>query len=321
LLDFIRRGKPSLAPMAGVADRAMRELCMASGAAFCVSEMVSAKGYILGDKTSAKLLRITPAEAPMGVQFFGDSPETVADAVRKLLAEGIEDSLPPAFIDINMGCPAPKITHGGAGSALLKEPMKCERMVLLAGKAAGNIPLSVKLRTGWDAEHITAPEIAKRCEAAGAAFVTIHGRHKQQMFAPPVDIDSISAVKQAVQIPVIANGDVQDSGNAAYLLEATGCDAVMIGRGAQGRPWAFREDGSIAPSLRERMELMLEHTRRLCLYKGEYIGMREARKHAAWYTKGVRGAAALRREIVSAMRIPDLEAIAAKLLSWWEAEA
>ncbi len=302
--------------MAGVADRAFREICCEFGAGYTVTEMVSAKGLCMCDRKSQSLLKISDVERPAAAQLFGDDPKFMAEAAVKTLG------FKPEIIDINMGCPAPKIAGNGGGSALMKQPELAEKIVE-AVVGAVDIPVTVKMRIGWDDENINCVDLAKRCENAGAAALTVHGRTKVQMYSPPVCPEYISAVREAVSIPVIANGDVTDGVSAKKLLDATGCEAVMVGRGALGRPWAFEqinaylERGEILPepSVEKRMEVMLRHIRLLCEYKGEKVGMLEARKHAAWYMKGIRGAAALRREICALQTIDDIRIIAEKVVA------
>ena len=307
--------KASLAPLAGVADRAFRELCRGYGAAYTVCEMASAKGISLGDKKSAELLSITPTERPAGSQIFGNSPETMAIAAKKALEYN------PDFIDINMGCPAPKVASSGGGALLMKDPVLAADIVKAVAEVS-TVPVTVKMRSGWDANHINAVELAKRCEAAGAAAITVHGRTKEQMYAPPVNTDIIRQVKQAVSIPVIGNGDVIDGISAARLMEETGCDMVIVGRGALGRPWVFSQINAYLdhevilpdPPVIERMRVMLKHIEALCQYKGERVGIREARKHAAWYTKGLHGAANYRARIGLISSIEELQQIALELI-------
>lgn len=307
--------KAALAPLAGVADRAFRELCRGYGAAYTVCEMASAKGISLGDKKSAELLSITPTERPAGSQIFGNCPETMAIAAQKAL------EFNPEFIDINMGCPAPKVASSGGGALLMKDPVLAANIVKAVAEAS-TVPVTVKMRAGWDSDHINAVELAKRCEDAGAAAITVHGRTKVQMYAPPVNIDIIRQVKQAVSIPVIGNGDVVDGISAAKLMEETGCDMVMVGRGALGRPWVFSQINAYLdhevilpdPPVIERMRVMLKHIEALCQYKGERVGIREARKHAAWYTKGLHGAANYRARIGLISSIEELQQIALELI-------
>lgn len=313
--NLVINDKASLAPMAGVADRAFRELCRGYGAAYTVCEMASAKGISLGDKKSAELLYISEAERPAGSQIFGNSPETMAIAAVKALEYS------PDFIDINMGCPAPKVASSGGGALLMKDPVNSAKIVEAVVKAV-NVPITVKMRSGWDDSNINAVELAKRCEQAGAAAITVHGRTKVQMYAPPVNIDIIREVKNAVSIPVIGNGDVVDGKSAAKMMEETGCDMVMVGRGALGRPWVFQEINAYLnhevilpePSVTQKMHVMLKHVEKICEYKGERVGIREARKHAAWYTKGLHGAANYRARIGLISSIEELQQIALELI-------
>ncbi len=310
------KGYAALAPMAGVADRAFRELCTSYGAAYVVSEMVSSKGLTMQDKKSKELLYLSEAERPAAAQIFGDNPDIMAEAAIKTLAFN------PDFIDINMGCPAPKIAGNGGGSALLKNPPLISKIVSSVVKASP-IPVTVKIRIGWDSESINAVEVAKRIEAAGADAVTVHGRTRTQMYAPPVYLNEIAKVKNAVSIPVIGNGDITDGKSAKRMLDETGCDFLMIGRGALGSPWVFKnvneylQSGTVVdePDISERMRVMTEHISLICKYKGERVGMREARKHAAWYIKGIRGAAAFRQEVGTLSDIDGLKALADKVIS------
>lgn len=300
--------------MAGVADRAFRELCVGYGASYVVSEMISSKGVSMGDRKSKQLSFISDIERPAAVQIFGSNPEIMAESIPMVMESK------PEIIDINMGCPAPKIAGNGGGASLMKNPQLAEDIVRGVVKASP-VPVTVKIRMGWDFDSINAVEIAKRAENAGAAAITVHGRTKSQMYAPPVNREIIAEVKRAVSIPVIGNGDITDGFSAAKMLEETNCDLVMVGRGALGRPWlfsqinAYLEHGRILPEppVTERMRVMVNHIKTICEYKGEYVGLREARKHAAWYTKGLHGAAEYRREIGSLSSIEQLEEIAYKI--------
>lgn len=310
------KGPALLAPMAGVADRAFRELCMDFGAAGVTSEMVSAKGFTMGDRKSEELLSLSEREHPGAVQIFGDNPEIFAQAAREAI------KYKPDWIDINMGCPAPKVTGNGGGSALMKNPELAQDIARAVVNAV-EIPVTVKMRTGFDGAHINCVEMAKRFEDVGVAALTVHGRTREQMYAPPINYDAIRAVKAAVSIPVIGNGDIIDGPSAARMIEYTNCDAVAVGRGAQGRPFVFSminaylgEEARLLPEppMSEIMRIMLKHIETLCRYKGEYIGMREARKHAAWYIKGVRGAAGFRREIGMLSSMDELYELSMKVI-------
>lgn len=303
-----------LAPMAGIADRAFRELCINYGAGYTVSEMVSSKGLTMGDKKSGELLTLGEIENPAGVQIFGDNPEIMAQAAKMCI------KYHPNIIDINMGCPAPKIAMNGGGASLMKNPLLAGEIIKAVSKAV-DIPVTVKIRKGWDDENITAVELAKIAEKNGAAAITVHGRTRMQMYSGKVDYDIIAKVKKAVDIPVIANGDIVDEQSAAIMFEKTNCDAIMIGRGALGNPWIFRRINAylnecrVLPdvSINEKMVVMLKHIQKNIEYKGEYTAMREARHHAAYYTKGIRGGAALRKEISTFEHFEQLEELAYKI--------
>ncbi len=309
------KGHACLAPMAGVADRAFRELCMSYGAAYVISEMVSSKGLTMQDRKSKELLFLSQAERPAGAQIFGDDPETMANAALKAM------EFSPDFIDINMGCPAPKIAGNGGGSALLKKPELIGKIVERVVEVSP-VPVTAKIRIGWDESSVNAVEIAKRIEAAGADAITVHGRTKAQMYAPPVSLDEIARVKRVVSIPVIGNGDIVDGKSAKKMLDETGCDFLMVGRGALGNPWIFQrinaylnnEADFTEPTLEEKMGVMLRHIATLCEYKGVQIGMREARKHAAWYIKGIRGAASFRQEIGQLSSMDELKSLAERVI-------
>ena len=306
----------ALAPMAGVADRAFRELCRDYGSAVSVGEMVSAKGLCYGDRKSGELLVLGEAERPGAVQLFGDDPDILAEAARRALAWR------PDWIDLNMGCPAPKITGSGAGSALMKDPEKAGRIVRAVADAVP-LPVTVKFRKGWDAAHVNAVEFARICEANGAAALTVHGRTREQMYQPGAAWDIIRGAKAAVAIPVIGNGDVTDAESAAAMYAATGCDLVMVGRAALGRPWVFRQierylaDGTLLPDppLEERMAVLLRHAELAIRYKGEGTAMREIRRHAFAYMKGVRGGADFRRRAGLVSSLEELRTLADELIN------
>ena len=303
-----------LAPMAGVADMAFRELCVEYGATYVVSEMVSSKGLTMCDRKSRKLLVLSDKERPAAAQIFGCDPKIMAQSAVSCL------DFKPDVIDINMGCPAPKIAGNGGGSALLKNPKLAGEIIKEVVNAV-DIPVTVKIRIGWDKDSINAVEMAKIAEQAGAAALTVHGRTKEQMYAPPVDLKTIADVKRSVSIPVIANGDIVDGLSAAKMIEETGCDYLLVGRGALGRPWVFSQISAYLkyekilpePPVSERMRVMIKHIERICDYKGEKVGIKEARKHAAWYIRGMRGAAAYRQQIGMLSSIEQLHELAYKI--------
>ncbi|MBE6750160.1 MAG: tRNA dihydrouridine synthase DusB [Ruminococcaceae bacterium] len=308
------KGFAALAPMAGVADRAMREICMEHGASFCVGELASSKGITLGDKKSAKLLSCTQKERPIASQLFGCEPQIMAEAAQRAL------DFKPDFIDINMGCPAPKVAGNGGGSALMKSPELAEKIVR-AVVGAVNVPVTVKMRTGWDSASLNAVELAKRCENAGASMITVHGRTRMQMYAPEIDYETIYNVKKAVKIPVVANGDITDGKSAKFMYEATGCDFVMVGRAARGNPFVFEEINAYLegkayemPTLKQKFETLKKQIELMKEYKDPVNAMLEARKHTAWYMQGLHGAAALRRECGEINTIEDVERICQKAL-------
>ena len=288
------------APMAGLTDAACRRMMADHGAAWTVSEMASAKALNFGDRKSFALLKDPDPHGIYAIQLFGAEPETLAKAILLVREKGIHFDI----LDINMGCPAPKITSSGAGSHLLLDPPLCGAMVAAARKALGDdTPLTVKMRIGWDADHMTGVEVAKQCEANGADLLAVHGRTREQMYIPPIDTEAIAAIKQAVKIPVLANGDVTTAEGALDLLAKTGCDGVMIGRGALGDPWLFGrvraallgEDPPAEPSLNQRMMALRRQIYEMCEEKGEWLAMPQARSQAMHYMKGLRGAASLRR--------------------------
>jgi len=303
-------GYAALAPMAGVADQAFRELCREFGACYVVGEMASSKGLTMQGRKTEELLAVTEDQRPMGVQLFGDDPLTMAKAAERCM------DFSPDIIDINMGCPAPKVAAGGGGSALMKNPDLAGKIVKAVAGAVP-VPVTVKIRKGWDDSAVNAVEMAKILEQNGAAALTVHGRTRQQMYAGTADREIIRLVKQAVSVPVIANGDVVDGPSAKAMYDETGADMVMVGRGSCGAPWvfaqidAYMQNGIVIepPTLTDRLGIMLTHIHRLCQIKGERVGMKEARKHCSWYIKGLKGAAAFRREVAGIAELKDLDFI------------
>ena len=294
--------------MASVADKAYRLIAKEFGAAYCVGEMASCKGLCYSDRKTAELLSVSAAERPMAVQLFGAEPEFMAKAVK--IAEQYE----PDIIDINAGCPMPKIVCGGAGSALMKTPGLFGELVRAAASST-QIPVTVKIRAGWSENSKNAVEMAKTAETNGAAAVAVHGRTKEQLYSGKADWDIIKAVKQAVSVPVIGNGDIQSVEDCVKMYEYTGCDLVMIGRGSYGRPWLFGQirdhfNGKVPrpePELDEKLNIMRRHIALLVGDKGERTGMKEARRQAAWYIKGIEGAASFRNRFGSMNTIDDLD--------------
>ena len=308
-------GKAALAPMAGVADRAFRKICMDHGAACVIGEMVSAKGLTYGDRKSAELLELDEDIRPAAIQLFGDDPAIMAQAAKQAL------EFHPDWIDINFGCPAPKIVGNHTGSALMREPDLCCRIVQ-AVKDAVPVPVTAKIRKGYAKDEVNAVEVALACEAGGADAITVHGRTRDQMYAPPVDWDIIRQVKEAVKVPVIGNGDVVDAKSAAALYEQTGCDLIMVGRGALGAPWIFTQIEAYlnhevllpTPPMAQRMATLMRQVELTVQYKGERVALLEARKHAAWYTNGLRGAAGLRRKAGKIATLEDLAAFCVEVI-------
>lgn len=304
----------ALAPMAGVADRAFREICSEFGAKYVVSEMVSSKGIAYENEKTLELMTISNAQRPCGIQIFGNDPKTMASAASFAMRYS------PDFIDINMGCPAPKVNKSGGGAILMKSPNLCGEIVKSVTSAVP-VPVTVKIRKGWDDSCVNAPLIAKICEQNGAAAVTVHGRTREQMYKPHVDFEIIRKVKESVGIPVIGNGDITSFSDAHTMLSKTGCDMVMVGRAALGNPFIFKEINYLfngipyaPPSLEDKITVMIKHIKLICKYKGELHGMKEARRHIACYVKGIPGAAAFRREIYSLESLAQLYDISEKIL-------
>ena len=297
-----------LAPMAGVTDKPFRIICKEMGCGLVYSEMVSAKGMFYESKNTHKLLESDEKERPVAVQLFGSDPSIMAQMAKRL------ENMPIDIIDVNMGCPAPKIVKNGEGSALMKTPELVGEIVKALVESQKK-PVTIKFRKGFDDDNINAPEIARIAEANGASAVAVHGRTRQQYYSGKADWDIIKEVKKAVKIPVIGNGDVDSPQKAKELFEHTGCDAIMIGRGAQGNPWIFKrtihylKTGELLPepTAQERAETALRHARMLIEYKGEYIGVREMRRHLSDYTKGLPGAAAIRGRINCAESYEEIE--------------
>ena len=316
----------ALAPLAGVSDRAFRRVCRACGADFTVSEMVSAKALCYEQRkkdpkvrsVSGQLASVMADELPMAVQIFGSEPDFMAEAARMIEANeyiGCMSEVPPSAIDINMGCPVRKVTGNGEGSALLKNPKLIGEIVTAVVKAV-KLPVTVKIRAGWDKDSINAPEVARIIEASGASLLTVHARTREQMYEPGVDRSVITAVKNAVSIPVLGNGDIYTAADALSMMAETGCDGVMIARGAMGNPWVFSEicaalDGNsyTPPPAAERFEVALAQVREMIEEKGERVGVAEAKKHLAWYCHGMEGAAAARSRLMLAASYDELAAI------------
>lgn len=298
----------ALAPMAGVTDLPYRILCKEQGAGLMCTEMVSAKGLYYGNRKSAPLMATDPKEAPAAIQIFGSDPEIMGQMAAKV------DNGQFQLIDINMGCPVPKIVNNGDGSALMKNP-KLAGQIIKAVSDAVSVPVTVKIRKGFDDDHVNAPELAQIAEENGAAAVAVHGRTREQYYSGKADWEIIRKVKEAVKIPVIGNGDIACPEDVVRMRKETGCDGFMIGRRAKGNPWIFKEmvhyfeTGEVPerPSLKEVVDMMLRHGQMMIEFKGEYIGVREMRKHVAWYTFGFPGAAKLREKVNHTKTYQELE--------------
>ena len=303
--NFTLKDRFVLAPLAGITDGAFRRICFEMGAAMACSEMVSAKGLFYGDKKTGKLLEILPGEGPVGYQIFGHEPDIMAFAARELDKEAND------FLDINMGCPVPKIVKNFEGSYLMKDPDLCYDLVRACVNNTSK-PVTVKIRAGWDKDHINCVEVAHACEAGGASAIAVHGRTREQFYSGHADWSVIARVKKAVSIPVIGNGDVLSRRDGERMMEETGCDLVMVGRGALGNPWIFDTDSSGRPSDEELKRVMIKHLTDTAELKGDHIAVLEMRKHVGWYLKGRPGAASFRNEV---NRIDDITVLRDAIMS------
>ena len=329
---FLPRGLV-LAPMAGVTDSSFRLICKSFGAEYTVSERVSAKALCyeqrskrkeFNSSSTANLATVIPEEQPMAIQLFGSEPEFMAEAARMIEAcdyKNCQSKEPPVAIDINMGCPVRKITSNGEGSALMKNPALAGEIVSAVVKAV-RLPVTVKIRAGWDKNSINAPEMAKILENAGASLICVHARTKEQLYTPGIDLSVIEKVKNAVSIPIIGNGDIYSATDALKMMSDTGCDGVMIGRGAMGNPWIFQElsaaiDKKIfePPTVNDKISVALKHFRDIIKAKGERVGVSEGKKHMSWYISGMKGAAQARTEIMNSDTFEKIESILINLLN------
>lgn len=301
-----------LAPMAGVTDRAYRHICRRCGAEMTVTEMVSAKALCYNDQSSYELAKIDKWDTPASLQLFGHEPEVISEAIKRAFDAVKQEDSAPAVIDINMGCPVKKIVSNGDGSSLMKNPKLASQIVSYAVKASP-VPVTVKIRTGWNEASKNAVEFSKIMEQSGVSAITIHGRTREQMYSPPVDIDTISEVKNAVKIPVIANGGINTVTDAIEMIKRTGCDGLMLARGTMGNPWLFDEiayamdcKAYIPLSMSEKIKFAIEQVKEMVQYKGERTGILEARRQIAYYIKGERGSAEIRAQLNRASSFDEI---------------
>lgn len=319
--NLVLEGNVLAAPMAGVTDKAARQIAKPFGPALIYTEMVSGKALLYKNKKTENMLDIDEDEQPVAVQLFGNEPDVLAEIAHKATMAGAK------IIDINMGCPAPKIVNNGDGSAIMKNPELAGKIVGAVSKVS-KVPLTVKIRKGWDEKNINAVEVALAAEENGAKAITVHGRTRAEFYSGVCDLEIIKNVKEAVKIPVIGNGDIIDGKSAEKMFCETGCDGIMIGRASEGNPWVFAEiinylkngEETKKPSLKERCDIMKKHLELLVLYKGEHIGILEARKHMAWYVKGIKEGTRLKEMIFKASTKEEMEAVINILKNYTESE-